>query len=100
MYNAVAEKSIDAGAVSITPWEKAVERNGDVYRVLSKSDPIPRNAVVAGVHVPESLIQQLLVILKEAESDPSFQQDDAILKGFLLKDDSFYDIVRKARNLR
>ena len=48
VYNAVAQKSVDAGAVSITPWQKAVETNGEVFRIILKSDPIPRNAVVAG----------------------------------------------------
>lgn len=100
VYDAVGKRVVDAGGVSVTPWEKSVQRNGDVYRVIAQSEPIPRNAVVAGAHIAQSLVDRLRAILSQAENDPAFGSSGSLLKGFLVRDDHFYDIVRKARTLR
>lgn len=100
VYDAVAKKVIDAGGVSKTAFDKAVERNSDVFDVLAASDPIPRNAVVAAPHLTTDKVQQLQQLLSRASKSRFFRQSDSILKGFVVKDDSFYDIVREARKLR
>jgi len=97
VYDAVGKKVIDAGGVSITMWDRAVKRNGNVYRILSRSEPIPRNAIIAGSHLPENLVNQLRVILEQAEKDPVFSTKSNVLKGFLIKNDAFYNIVRQAK---
>ena len=100
VFDALARGSIRAGAASSTALARAKKRNGDVFRVIQISDPIPRNAVTASPHLDKVLIQKLVAILKAAGQSPYFLESSSILKEFVIKDDSFYDIVRKARDLR
>lgn len=99
VYDAVARGAVDAGAVSSTDMAEAVSRNGDVYRILKQSTPIPRNAIVAGAHLPPALVQDILAILRDAEHDQAFLASDSILKGFHLANDSLYDIIRQEIDL-
>mgnify|MGYP001546421394 CR=1 FL=1 len=100
VYDAVAKGVIDAGGVSKTALKKAVERNGNVFHILAESDPIPRNAVVAAPHLSQERIRKIRKILADADQSPHFQNSDSILKGFAIKDDAFYNIVRDARKLK
>ncbi len=100
IYTAVAKQAVDAGGVSITPRQKAIEEHGNVYNIISTSAPIPRNAVVAGPRLSGKELSDIRAILEQAENDPKFAADEGILKGFLIKDDHFYDIIRKARKLQ
>lgn len=100
VYDAVAKGTIAAGGVSKTAFAKAVERNGDVFRVLCESDPIPRNAVVGAGHLPQARLDRIRTVLAQAAQTDVFKTSDSILKGFALKTDGFYDIVRKARTLK
>jgi len=72
-----------------------------VFRVLATSAPIPLNALVAGAHLPPALVEQIREILCTAEDDPTYKSSAAISqsKGFLIRDDSFYDIVRQEREM-
>ncbi len=99
VYDAVAKGAIDGGGVSITMLDQAIQRNGDVFQILQTSAPIPRNAVVAGPHLAPQELGAIRMVLQQAENDKTFSESRSILKGFLLKDDSFYDIVRKARKV-
>ncbi len=99
VYEAVARGSIDAGGVSRTALDRAKQKNGDQFRIIAESDPIPRNAVVAAAHVTSGMKARIRQILSVAAKDPVFMQDKSILKGFAVKSDKFYDIVRKARRL-
>jgi len=100
VYDAIAHRSIDAGGVSSTAYEKAVERHGDIFRIIGKSEPIPRNAFVAAAHLPAATVDRIREIMRAAENSPLFINSDSILKGFAIRDDSFYDIVRRARKFR
>lgn len=100
VYDAIAKGAVAAGAVSSTGLREAVEKNGEVYRILATSAPIPRNAVVAGPHLPPALVARIGEILRGAEADPTFSSSDSPLKGFLIKDNAFYDIVRQERGLQ
>jgi phosphonate transport system substrate-binding protein len=100
VYNAIAQGAIDAGGVSTTPMEKAIKLNGDIYRELQRSAPIPRNAVIGGAHLPASLIKKIINILRDAEKDPTFRDSGSILRGFSVRSDSFYDSVRKAKGYK
>ncbi len=97
VYDAVAKGAVSGGGVSSTAYEKAVERNGDVYIILKESDPIPRNAVVGAPHLSQSQLDAIKEVLENAENDPAFSSSDSILKGFLIREDSFYDTVRKIK---
>lgn len=101
VYEAVAKGTVHAGAVSSSGMPDAVHHNGDLFRVLATSAPIPRNALVAGAHLPPELVDRIREILRTAEDDPAFHSSTATSqsKGFLIQDDSFYDIVRKEREM-
>ncbi len=101
VYEAIAKGSVHAGGVSSTGMPEAVKQHGEVYRVLATSAPIPHNALVAGAHLQPSLVEQIREILRTAEDDPLFREKIATskTKGFLIKDDSFYDIVRQEREM-
>ena len=101
VYGAVAKGAVHAGAVSSTGMLDAVDQHGDVFRVLATSAPIPLNALVAGSHLPPALVDQIREILRTAEDDPTFKSSTAISKskGFLIRDDSFYDVVRQEREM-
>jgi len=100
VYDAIAKGAVAAGAVSSTRLREAVKKNGDIYRTLATSAPIPRNAVIAGPHLPPALVARIRDILRSAEADPTFSNSNSSLKGFLIKDDAFYDIVRQERGLQ
>ena len=100
VYEAVAKGIIDAGGVSKTALKKSIATHGDVFQILSTSDPIPRNPVVAAPHLSKETMQKIADILAMAQSSPIFQQSDSILKGFDIRSDRFYDIVRDARKLK
>lgn len=97
VFDAVARGRVDAGGVSITAWDDAVARNGDVYRIIARSAPIPRNALVAANHMSAEDFQRLQAVLREAEQDADFRANSTTLTGFSVRDDSFYDVVREAR---
>nr|WP_321467719.1 phosphate/phosphite/phosphonate ABC transporter substrate-binding protein [uncultured Desulfobulbus sp.] len=99
VYAAVALKSVVGGAVSSSGMADAVEKFGPVFQALATSDPIPRNALVAGPRMSQGLVNQIREILRTAEDDPIFEHNTATMpiKGFLIKDDSFYDTVREHR---
>jgi len=97
IYDAIAKGTIDAGGVSSLSWNEAIKRNGDVFQILGTSDPIPWNPVVAGPHLSPKIIAEIREILRNAEHDKTFTNSSSTLRGFLVKDDSFYDIVRQER---
>lgn len=99
VYDAVAKGAIDAGGVSTTALERARSRNGDVYKIIATSDPIPRNAVVAGPHLEPERLSKIKDLLKIASRTAIFRNSDSILWGFAIKSDSFYDIIREARQI-
>lgn len=100
VYDAVAKGTIDAGGASLTALEKAIARNGEVFRIIAESDPIPRNAVTAAGHLSQETVAKLTGLLAGAARTDFFKQSGSILKGFRIESDAFYDIVRKARALR
>ncbi len=100
VYEAVAKGIIDAGGVSKTALKKSIATHGDVFQILSTSDPIPRNPVVAAPHLSQKTIEKITKILSLAQSSPIFKHSDSILRGFDIRTDRFYDIVRDARKLK
>lgn len=99
VYEAVARRTIEGGGASSTAYPEAVRRNGDVFRIIARSEPIPRNAVVAGAHLHNDVVARIRRILATAETSTAFTASQSQLKGFSINDDSFYDIIRKARKM-
>jgi len=94
VYEAVAEGTIDAGAAHSGAWDDAVRRHGDVFRVLARSAPLPREPVVAAPHLDAALVQRLRETLAAAARDPAFAAAGGELKGYAVRDEHFYDSVR------
>lgn len=97
VYQAVASGSIDAGGCSLTYYEKAVEKSGDIFHIIKKSDNIPEDPIVAGSHLDKKFIKELKTIFKEANNSGYFEKYPTMLKGISIKDDTYYDIVRSAK---
>lgn len=94
VYDAVASGAIDAGGCSITSLKKAIRQNGDIYRILLKSPPIPSDPIIAGGHLYPRIINRLKEIFQEAQKSDHFKNYQGDFKGISVKDDTFYDIVR------
>jgi phosphonate transport system substrate-binding protein len=95
VYNAVASGAIDAGACSTTSLQKAIQKNGDIYRILQKSRPIPSDPIVAGGHIYPRTIEILLKLFKDPKTNQYIQKYESDFKGISVKDDAYYDIVRE-----
>lgn len=95
VYNAVASGAIDAGACSITSLKKAINDNGDIYRILQKSRPIPSDPIVAGGHLYPRTIETLLTLFQDPKTNEYIQKYNSDFKGLSVKDDNFYNIVRE-----
>ena len=89
--DAVAAGSIDAGATWDYNLMLATQKNGDVYKIVYQTPPIPNLCIVAHPSVDLSLqdkIRQLLL-----EIDPK-KLEHTTADSFTVHDDSFYDVVR------
>ena len=100
IYDAIAKRSIDAGGASITVYNDAVKKNGDIYRILKKSDPIPNGPVIAGSHMGDKLIQELKDIFKNKKNKIYFKEYKSELTGISIKSDAYYNIVREAKSFK
>ena len=89
--DAVAAGSIDAGATWDYNLLLAQQKNGDVYKILYQTPPIPNLCVVAHPSVDINLQQQLKELLLNI--DPS-KLERTTADSFTERDDSFYDVVR------
>jgi phosphonate transport system substrate-binding protein len=97
VYNAIAKKSIDAGGATASIYNDAIKRNGDIYRVLKRSMPIPQDPIVVSTHMGTKMISKLKKIFKEANKSIYFKKYNTDLKGISIRNDSYYDIVREAK---
>ena len=95
VFEAVSAGMIDIGAADSSAWQSAVRAHGDVYRVIARSRPIPRNPVAAAPHVNAHLAAQIQNILAQAGADPQFARESGELKGYRIRSDEFYDPIRE-----
>lgn len=101
VIEALVAGSVDLGAVSDGTYHAAVQKHGDIFRVLAKSDPIPLDAIVAPGHIsPErtALYRRLLSALpREHPFNASMnEQLGWPAAGFSIQGDAFYDGFREA----
>ncbi|GAB6145944.1 phosphate/phosphite/phosphonate ABC transporter substrate-binding protein [Desulfocicer niacini] len=103
VIEALVKGSIDMGAVSDGTYYSAVKKYGDIFTVIEKSKPIPLDPIVAPDNVSEEKILLYQQILKVMPENHPFNQSmkenlgwDAA--GFDIKDDQFYDSMRRALN--
>ncbi len=97
VYDAIAKRAIDAGGTTNTQYKEAIQRNGDIYRIIKRSDPIPNGPIVVNANMDPKMIKKLKDILKEANKSVYFTNNDSDLKGISIRSDGFYNIVRKIK---
>lgn len=90
--DAIAAGSIDAGATWDFNWNQAIQKHGDIFKPLFETPPIPNLCVVAHPSLP-------LKVQKKIEK-ALLNIDEKLLgglptAGYVLRPDSFYDVVRK-----
>jgi len=90
--DAIAAGSVDAGATWDFNWQQAVKKNGDVFRSIWQSDPIPNLCIVAHPLISSALQKKLRSLLLEVPDDV-LQGLSTV--GYTVKADSFYDGIRK-----
>lgn len=90
--NAIVAGSIVAGATYSTNLEAAQKKHGDIFKVLWKSKPIPNVLLASHASLPEKVKQKLIEVLPQANIE--LFKDISLMKGFVIRPDSFYDEVR------
>ncbi len=90
--NAIVAGSIMAGATYDKNLEAAQKKHGKIFKVLWKSKPIPNVLLASHASLPDSVRQKLIEVLPQA--DIELFKDISLMKGFVIRTDSFYDEVR------
>lgn len=101
LTNAMISGKIDAGATWEYNYDNIVKKNGDIFEILWKSEPIPGPGWVASTKTDPAFVEEIRKIQEKIESDPELKE--ALLKntpdkGWQVLDDSFYDSVREVMN--
>lgn len=101
VIKALVAGSVDLGAVSDGTYHAAVQKHGDIFRVLAKSDPIPLDAIVAPGHISAertALYRRLLSALPREHpfNAAMIEQLGWPAAGFSIQSDAFYDGFREA----
>lgn len=95
VYDAVAQGTVEAGAAHSGALGDAEQKDGKVFRILARSEPLPREAVVAAPHVAAALARRIQEILVSAAQDAQFANAAGELKGYSARGDGFYDAIRQ-----
>lgn len=90
--DAITKGQIDAGATWDFNLSQAIVKNGDDYRSVWISDAIPNICIVAHPKMPKPIQDKLRKILLNA---PHELLEGLPAAGYVRRDDSFYDSVRK-----
>jgi phosphonate transport system substrate-binding protein len=97
--DALVRGSIDAGATWSGNLRQARALHGDVFRVIAETAPIPLDAFAAAPGLDEAVIRRLQAALLGLEANgPALResrQHGGNRAGFSLRDDAFYDPVRR-----
>lgn len=96
VYGAVAAKSIDAGAVASELFVNMTKEHGDIFRIIKKSEPLPLDAIIASKSLDEKLSKKIADTLQKAESSEIIKSSKSAIRGYTIRDDSFYQIYRDA----
>lgn len=99
VYAAIANGSVDAGAVSNELWEESVKKYGSVFRIVMESPDLPLDAMVISSDMDEKQVQQIKTILIHAEEDSAFSHSKSAVKGYSSRGSDYYDTYREAQKL-
>lgn len=90
--DAISAGSIDAGATWDFNWNQAKVKNGDIFKALWTSEPIPNLCVAAHPKISLALQKKIKTLLVET---PGELLQGLSSVGFVERPDSFYDVIRK-----
>lgn len=90
--DAIAAGSVDGGGATISfNFRKAVEKHGNVFKVIVESPPMPSQAVVAHPLLPDDICDRIQKTLPTIDPD---LLEGLGRYGYVIRQDSFYDFVR------
>lgn len=90
--DAVAAGSIDAGATWDFNLKQAVDKHGDIFKVIFTTPPIPNLCVAAHSSLDKDKAMEIRKAL--INIDPRLLEG-LPAGGYVVREDSFYDVVRK-----
>ena len=101
VIEALKARSVEGGAVSSGTLAAAEGTEGNIFRVLASSEPIPLDAIAAGKRVPQEHVQLLQEVLPRLGPDSAPMEAVRFhlqwpAAGFAVLGDSFYDPLRRA----
>ncbi len=90
--DAIASGSIDAGATSDYNLKRAIEKHGDIFKILLTTERIPNICIAAHPPLSKNKIKQLQYLLTHIQPE---LLDGLSAQGYVIRKDSFYNIVRR-----
>ncbi len=102
VLDAVRNMKVDAGATWDVAMESDVkEKGGDPYYIIAKTAPIPYDGWLAKKDLDDKLIEEIKTILTGINNETKTKDgvtiiDDFYYGGFVVRNDSFYDVLRTA----
>lgn len=95
--DAIVAGSIDAGATWDFNLSQAVAKHGDVFKIIAQTPPIPNLAIVAHPSLPPEIRAKVREELSQV--DPKLL-GGLPTAGYVIRPDSFYDVVRSVAGVR
>jgi phosphonate transport system substrate-binding protein len=99
--NAIVNNSVDAGATFDNHIQREIEIHGDAFRIIAESPPIPNGAAAAGPHISDATCKKirkaLINLLPDAPANQATVRGGVGLGGYTIRNDQFYDIIRKVK---
>lgn len=89
--DAVAAGSIDAGATWDFNLNQAIAKHGDVFKIVYTTPPIPNLCIAAHSSLPKDKVERIRQALTSI--DPTLLEG-LPAAGYVVRPDSFYDVVR------
>jgi len=95
--------AIDGGATWDGHLAKAIHENGDIFRILAKTDPIPYDAWGAGPHVSIKILKkiksELLKLQPQGKVLTEMRKHGSYYWGWRERSDAYYNSVRNIAGL-
>jgi len=99
--DAISAGSIDSGATWDGNYIAAVKKHGDIFRIIEQTEPIPLDLIAASHTLDKKMLKELEALLLSLKpGDPEVNTEGFPYKGFIKKDDAFYNIVRDVMKVK
>ena len=87
---------LDAGVSNFDAFEKAKVVHGNIYKIIGETQKIPSGAFVASEKVGNDVVKAVRsTLLSIKPVDPVVNYPGFFYKGWIKKDSSFYDFLKK-----